>query len=109
MRPLLAKSQAGRKGGPSSLAFWSSEGKAALLEEMLYSQLYAHSHWSRRAAREEAVVELGTMATEGQVAVTSSCVGVQDWLWEPHSKAGTGESLPAVQQLPLLVLPHWCN
>lgn len=55
------------------------------------------------------MVELGTMATEGQEAVTSSCVGVQDWLWEPHSKAGIGESLPALQQLPLLVLPHWCN
>lgn len=48
------------------------------------------------------VAELGTMATGGKARLTSRCVGVQDWLWEPCSQADMGKNIPVLQKLLLL-------
>lgn len=59
MRPLFVKSQAHSKDGTSCLVSRDSEGEAALLEEMLYSQVHGPFPWSRRAAVVEVVADLG--------------------------------------------------
>lgn len=75
MRPLFVKSQAHSKDGTSCLVSRDSEGEAALLEEMLYSQVHGPFPWSRRAAVVEVVADLGIRATGGEMVWTSRHVG----------------------------------